>query len=1683
MDFSSKLAEPFISPIAGANLSDREKAIKMIGTMFADKMNFNPTKRDGHKRLGNEGESNKINEKLKEEEIEYEIYGPQKEKGFSIPTGAPQDGMKVGIEEILAYQMIIREKFKTEISPETIKLENQRYDFLQYSRQRGVLLVIENQGRCIVFIDKHGNPKYFYNDIKESLEDSSLVTSTALIESEKYLFVAKASAKIYQYAVNWKGPNPSIAIVENVIKLSAAPIYIGTSHNKLYVASYGKYEILEISLDDDRTTKVIDRFKNTTQIKAGGDKIAYSNASQLRVYSKHFGWQEFEKNFKASEFKKCIFEFNKKGSYFAISIFKTIKIYETRSWSVINTLTSDREIKGLSFTEDGHWIAGISDDYTIYIWYLLSTSPTANFITRKFVEVSVDSGAEAGRDRTTTIKNDQSKVINHKSSDPSYEIIVDQRLNKIYCFGAKNEILSYSGPFLDYYLYKKSNLGSQFQTISLLDTKLILRADKERLLIWETMSEQLPKEISLKEVNIEPFCSGMYSCNNSYKYIIGSKGAIYTIRFDENYEYKEIEEFLIESNDTVTCIAFSPSRVPDKTEKNYFMIDTNQAFYAYGTSQGHVFVKYEVETVSYKYEKKLENLTNKEKPSDNSKANGVTAIDALNHIIVAGHQSGLIRLFIQKIDSNNKNRILCLDNHKSAIQQVKIFAKKKELISACEDIKCIIWCIEDGTPIKSIDINIKSQISSIQLNKSNSIIISTDNGMLLFYEWPSLSKLLELKYKCKGNTKLLITEDSDYLIVSNNAGVFRTKNPMSEKHLRICGSNLNIPKLYNFIKLDCFKDIKSTSNWTILPYTINCLHYYAYRNDEVQIKEAFNKKIFYLETSRGLHPLKISLICKNIEASAAIISSLRKKIEAQKIDGVMKIEDRYALETLDDCLIDLNSQGFRGLDDIYRSSLIRVDQDDLPDFCLSSIQLPKISFKSSMVVQVQEFFKPGEYRLKNANADLVKKIKHKKNQLKSNQIKDNKSKINKEETKLEEQIKKTDEKIDQRIVFYTSCFTINTVCGSESSIEFLDSILNCTNTEIFSSKFIKIVLQYKKSQINYIIIILTLLNALLIIPNCLFIAFGDIIYLRIYLIMNIFLLVYEIAQIIASVKAYFFDPWSYVDLCRNIILYTYPIYYKEEWADIFLVIITVLTFFKGITCFSLFSGTRYLISLLREAMKETIPFGMIVLYSTFAFAFVKLSISRYSSTEDLDIIGTIRDSYLINIGEFDTSEMGYITYLVFVSATIINLVLLMNLLISILGGVVDRVQERSEVEDQQSLASIILEVEKIFWWNREKGTNQILHICELSTPSEIAPTVEMMNKFKSLKDSLKNVSNTQTTYNKDLSEKYKSLENKIDETKKIIETSKKETMIEMKSNNNQLKILISDNTAYKGHGRETIHHEGYICLNDHKIPILNGKEKIDCGICKKSKITEYRYCGICNFYVCKLCSDFFNHHNKNPTDIKCYYDHILLYFPDLNEFYKHQKYFLLKCRMCDDKDFEQGYHCLVCIYSICEKCKKIHETQSNKQRMCKKHHQLKWTQEPSSTYSLIKRCDLCIPMNERPQPQFDDSSLEDTESKAKETADNQGDSDLVDHTHKKDWANELNKKKIGLRAGAGFFICNLCNITTCTSCFKREYLDGDGNFYLDSVEANSGEYNKIELEKELTSEDLLREENSFKFSD
>jgi len=175
-------------------------------------------------------------------------------------------------------------------------------------------------------------------------------------------------------------------------------------------------------------------------------------------------------------------------------------------------------------------------------------------------------------------------------------------------------------------------------------------------------------------------------------------------------------------------------------------------------------------------------------------------------------------------------------------------------------------------------------------------------------------------------------------------------------------------------------------------------------------------------------------------------------------------------------------------------------------------------------------------------------------------------------------------------------------------------------------------------------------------------------------IFNLVLLAYEIYQMGVCGMDYLTDMWNYLDIvrCGLCMFYIFLIWSGEigTLSNHILVILTLVSWIRCITFFRLFEDTRYMIQLIQEVFVDIKSFFFLLFYSTIAFALVFIAIKNDSNTSFFD---NLASSYLLDLADFSTDGQGTLEWIIFFFASVINPLVMLNLLISIIGDTYDRV--------------------------------------------------------------------------------------------------------------------------------------------------------------------------------------------------------------------------------------------------------------------------------------------------------------------------------------------------------------------------------------------------------------------------
>ena len=346
------------------------------------------------------------------------------------------------------------------------------------------------------------------------------------------------------------------------------------------------------------------------------------------------------------------------------------------------------------------------------------------------------------------------------------------------------------------------------------------------------------------------------------------------------------------------------------------------------------------------------------------------------------------------------------------------------------------------------------------------------------------------------------------------------------------------------------------------------------------------------------------------------------------------------------------------------------------------------------------------------------------------------------------------------IEFMQSYVKINTKLGSSDSLEFMKSLLECKNYEVYSSNLIKTILQDKWKSVCWLLIFETLLYFIYLAIICKYaVTEDDKFTLIIAFSINILLFIFEILQMISGKMLYFKSFWNYVDMTRFIIFTAYCIalYFSvhSEHHKTMLLVSVILSLIRGISYFRIFSGTRWIVKLIFDVFYEMWPLIIILTYTILSSGILYRRLT--SDSEFLDAL---------NIKDKDDFKLQWIMFLF---VLILNPIIILNLYLAIVGDAFEKSQNEKAVMDGQELAEMIYEGEVMLICNRRYKNAKYLHVLREETV-EIQVQNTSGQRIKKISESVSGVGKNCNQTNNDINDLKRFVEKK---SKRIQRISKK----------------------------------------------------------------------------------------------------------------------------------------------------------------------------------------------------------------------------------------------------------------------------------------------------------------------
>lgn len=614
----------------------------------------------------------------------------------------------------------------------------------------------------------------------------------------------------------------------------------------------------------------------------------------------------------------------------------------------------------------------------------------------------------------------------------------------------------------------------------------------------------------------------------------------------------------------------------------------------------------------------------------------------------------------------NMNTQECIDTfkkHQNSIFFLAVNKSNEVLISGDTGGVIIVWNIRERYA-ENIIKNHPLWITNLYISSDDSYFISADESGLMCF-WDLQTRQCITSYQSSSNIWYYTLDRSEryiYYSKKDEMVVARYPNPMVNKDITLFGpdnsSSQFLGYLYQLLVEKSITEHDDRMNeYVIMPYRINLTHLYAYLGLIDHIGSAMKNKFIMLPTQD-----------KETALSILTYRGANKGIDLILDKLGTEIPNNPALTTvLESVISTLNHIGSPQLPYLYKS-LMRISTDEsLPNHCSGQYKYPIYHASDSTKLISTSFF-PKEAQAIEGDP----------------------------------------------IIFKESFLKIDFSIGSNQSLDFLNSILNCPDEDIFKSPFITSVLTYKWNNVKLYMLIQAVVYLFYMIALCLYTLrlFNSTALLIVIFILNILMTLFEVFQFCVSGRRYWREMWNYFDLVTDFtcLFYSGCLLFYSDLSLLTKVfeIITLTSWMRGISYFRIFKQTRYMINLLTEVFKDMLSFMILLIYSLLGFSFLFLVTKGGDA-----LLDNVYVSYKLSLGDVPdpTSNSDLYQFIVITAAVVMNPVIMLNLLISIIGDTYNRVQSSTAVADMKELCEMIIEMELLAFWRRDTSYKKYLQIC------------------------------------------------------------------------------------------------------------------------------------------------------------------------------------------------------------------------------------------------------------------------------------------------------------------------------------------------------------------------------------
>lgn len=609
--------------------------------------------------------------------------------------------------------------------------------------------------------------------------------------------------------------------------------------------------------------------------------------------------------------------------------------------------------------------------------------------------------------------------------------------------------------------------------------------------------------------------------------------------------------------------------------------------------------------------------------------------------LFAGDATGTIKSYnLKKFDETASfNEV-----DQQSIKFIKVSKDSKLLFSATDHNLFRIWSIKRKSHV--FEHHADESIYDLSFSHDQKHFIVVYAKRLEYWSVKSYFKIFEITFPDKIN-KHALSYHSQSIVCSfkNFYKVF--EDPLQTNNISLYGRNQNMHKFFEYL-MNIFeggvpKYVSRMNSWIIEPFHINMLHIYAYFNLHKHLKSSIKSGIAFFPSKSGYTPLAICLEKNFTECVESILREFMPKLQ----------ENPVCFYHFGSTMAKLNKFSPELLHQLYELGFRKSIDNTMPLFCHESVNLPLIKESAKIYLPSESFMPIEKYSTE-----------------------------------------------DRAIEFTQSYFKINVVSGSSESLEFMKGLVECKNLEVFTTLFIRTLIDMKWRTLRWIHYVDFIIYLIYLVCLCQASFSHKFHWLMIVsFVTNQILFLYELFQMISSPKFYFTSFTNYVDITRTIL---FDLYCAVEFFDLneqtqgTLFLITVLTsLLRGFGYFRVFEATRWLIYLILEIFYQLWAFILVTAYTIISLAVI-YSVSAGDYSEKLK-------------SNLDENKLEWFMLFFII---VVNPLILLNLFISIVGNALERMKDERVVKDRQEIAEMIHEAEILLFWRRNAQKRKFLHMCD-----------------------------------------------------------------------------------------------------------------------------------------------------------------------------------------------------------------------------------------------------------------------------------------------------------------------------------------------------------------------------------